>query len=72
MTSTCDSAYAYIADLAGFGMIVYKMAENISWRFKHLYFYPDPLSGTFEVGGVTTHWIDGILGLTLSDMRPDG
>lgn len=69
--STCDNAYAYIADLAGFKIIVYNFKENTSSKIKHLYFHPDPLSGEFIVGGIRTHWTDGVLGLTLSNLHTD-
>lgn len=44
---SCDDAYAYFSDELGYGLIVYSLKENTSWRFEHSFFFPDPLKGKF-------------------------
>ncbi|XP_050303842.1 protein yellow [Anthonomus grandis grandis] len=65
----CDNAYAYIPDLGGYGVVVYSLKENDSWRLKHNFFHFDPLHGDFNVGGVNFQWTDGVFGLALG--KPD-
>lgn len=69
---TCDDAFAYIPDLGGYGLVVYSLATNTSWRVKHHYFNFDPLNGNFHVGGQNFQWTDGIFGVALSPVRDDG
>lgn len=69
---TCNDAFAYIPDLGGYGLVVYSFATNTSWRVKHHYFYFDPLSGNYHVGGMNFQWTDGIFGVALSPVRDDG
>lgn len=69
---TCDDAYAYIPDLGGYGVVVYSLKEDDSWRIKHNFFHFDPLSGEYEVGGVKFQWTDGVFGLALSKIKDDG
>ncbi|XP_058801873.1 protein yellow-like [Phymastichus coffea] len=68
----CDDAYAYLSDLGGYGLVVYSLAQNNSWRFHHNYFHFDPLNGDFNVTGINFHWTDGIFGLAISPRRQDG
>lgn len=51
----------------------YSWELNRSWRFDHSYFYPDPLRGDFNIGGMNFQWgEEGIFGLALSPTRSDG
>ncbi|GLV44411.1 yellow-c [Carabus blaptoides fortunei] len=70
--NTCDDAYAYIPDLGGYGIVVFSLRENNSWRIQHNFFHFDPLAGDYNVGGVNFQWTDGVFGLALSNMQPDG
>lgn len=68
----CEDAFAYIPDLGGYGVVVYSLAENDSWRIKHNFFYFDPLNGDFNVGGINFQWTDGVFGLALGRVQPNG
>lgn len=51
----------------------YSWEQNRSWRFEHSYFYPDPLRGDFNIGGLNFQWgEEGIFGMALSPTRSDG
>ncbi|XP_066158025.1 protein yellow [Euwallacea fornicatus] len=68
----CEDAYGYVPDLGGFGIVVYSLKENDSWRFKHNFFHFDPLQGDFNVGGVNFQWKDGVFGLALGPEDQNG
>ncbi|ALC39708.1 yellow-c [Drosophila busckii] len=67
----CDNAYAYIPDLGAYGVIVYSLQDNKSYRVKHNYFHFDPLHGDFNVGGVNFQWTDGVFGLAVGPKNAD-
>lgn len=68
----CNDAYAYFSDELGYGLIVYSFEENNSWRFEHGFFYPDPLRGDFNIGGLNFQWAEeGIFGLALGPRLAD-
>uniref|UniRef100_A0ABD2XG80 Bee-milk protein n=1 Tax=Trichogramma kaykai TaxID=54128 RepID=A0ABD2XG80_9HYME len=69
---SCDDAYAYLSDLGGYGLVVYSLAQNNSWRFHHNYFHFDPLNGDYNVSGINFHWTDGLFGMAVSPKREDG
>ncbi|XP_063240684.1 protein yellow-like [Bacillus rossius redtenbacheri] len=69
----CDDAHAYLADVARYGLVVYRLRDDTSWRVSHPFFYPDPASCRFELHGVVFRWTDGVFGLSLSpEKAPDG
>ncbi|KRT79351.1 hypothetical protein AMK59_8594, partial [Oryctes borbonicus] len=68
----CNNAFAYIPDLGGYGLVVYSLATDDSWRVNHNFFHFDPLQGDLTVGGVNFHWTDGVFGLALSNKRKNG
>ncbi|XP_031334671.1 protein yellow isoform X2 [Photinus pyralis] len=69
----CEDAFAYMSDELGYGLIVYSWNQDTSWRFKHGFFFPDPLAGDFNVGGINFQWDDeGIFGMILSPLQQDG
>lgn len=68
----CDDAYAYFPDLAGFGLVVYSLKQDDSWRVKHNYFYLEPQAGEFRIGGIPFQWNDGIFSAALTDVLEDG
>lgn len=39
---------------------------------KHNFFHFDPLQGDYNVGGVNFQWTDGVFGLALNRVQPDG
>ena len=67
----CENAFAYIPDLATFGLIVFDLKNRDSWRFNHNFFYPDPLKGDLEIGNHQFQWNDGIFSIALSRSEPD-
>ncbi|PSN56703.1 Protein yellow [Blattella germanica] len=71
-SDNCDDAYAYIPDLGSYGVVVYSLKDDDSWRIKHHYFHMDPLQGNYSVGGVNFHWTDGIFSFALSPRQEDG
>lgn len=66
MNNNCDDTYAYIPDLTTFGLIVYSLRENDSWRLSHNYFHFDPISGNLNSAGQRFQWSDGIFSITLA------
>jgi hypothetical protein len=62
----CREAFAYIADVTGYGLIVVDAHREKSWRVVSNYFYPYPLHGHFELNNVEFDLMDGVLGLALS------
>lgn len=70
--STCKNAFAYMPDFSGYGLIVYSLQENRSWRITHNYFYLEPLDGEFSISGHSFQWNDGVFSVELGRMRPDG
>ncbi|CAG9838937.1 unnamed protein product [Diabrotica balteata] len=71
--ATCDDAHAYFSDELGYGLIVYSLKDNKSWRFSHSYFLPDPLRGDFTINNLNFQWgEEGVFGLSLTPVQPDG
>uniref|UniRef100_A0ABD2VW93 Protein yellow n=1 Tax=Trichogramma kaykai TaxID=54128 RepID=A0ABD2VW93_9HYME len=69
----CDDVYAYMSDELGYGLIVYSWQLNRSWRLEHGYFFPDPLAGDYNIGGLNYQWhTEGIFGLSVSPVALDG
>lgn len=69
---TCDDAFAYVPDLGAYGVVVYSLKQDDSWRVSHHYFHFEPLAGSYKVGGVEFHWTDGVFALALSEPRENG
>jgi len=68
----CGDAFAYVADLDGFGLLVFDARSRKSWRVSHNYFYPFPTYGTITVAGEIVQLMDGIFGLALSPVTYNG
>ncbi|XP_018334723.1 protein yellow [Agrilus planipennis] len=68
----CSRIFAYLADISSPGLVVYSWKDNDSWLVNHNYFNIDPLAGEFNVSGIVFHWSDGIFGMGLSEIKPDG
>ena len=62
----CHEAFAYLADVTGFGLIVVDAHREKSWRVVSNYFYPYPLHGHYEINNVEFDLMDGVLSLALS------
>lgn len=56
----------YIADVSGFGVMVYDFRRNVAWRTQNKDFYPNPDNGTFTIKGESFDLMDGVLGMSLS------
>ncbi|XP_076169512.1 yellow-e3 [Ptiloglossa arizonensis] len=67
----CKDTFAYIADVTGFGLLVYDHRNSRSWRIVNNLFYPYPQYGTFNIKGDTFDLMDGILGLALGPVQND-
>ncbi|XP_055641820.1 protein yellow [Toxorhynchites rutilus septentrionalis] len=67
----CDDTFAYAADLGSPGLVVYSWRQQESWRFKHHFFYPDPLAGNYTITGISFQWDDGLFGIALSRPQND-
>ncbi|XP_076243456.1 yellow-e3 isoform X2 [Calliopsis andreniformis] len=65
----CVDTFAYIADVTGFGLLVYDYRNMRSWRISNNLFYPYPPFGTFHIKGDSFDLMDGILGLALGPMN---
>ncbi|XP_038220432.1 L-dopachrome tautomerase yellow-f2-like [Zerene cesonia] len=66
ISDNCDDAYAYIPDLTTYGIIVYSLRDNDSWRLQHNYFSYNPVAGNLRIAGEYFQWSDGIFSITLS------
>lgn len=62
----CQNTMVYIADVTGFGILVYDLRRNRSWRTQNKLVYPHPPYGTFFVAGETFDLMDGVIGMALS------
>ncbi|KAL1116094.1 hypothetical protein AAG570_005589, partial [Ranatra chinensis] len=70
--SSCQHTHVYASDELGYGLIVYSLLDNDSWRFEHGFFRPDPLKGDFNIG-LNFQWdSEGIFGMALSPPTNDG
>lgn len=63
---TCPNTMVYMADVNGFGLVVYDFAANRSWRVQNKFLYPSPYAGTFALSGETFDLMDGVFGLALT------
>lgn len=53
----CDEAYAYIADVLRYGIVVYSWKEDKSWRISHNFFYPDPIACRYKLDNITFRFV---------------
>ncbi|EEB18858.1 major royal jelly protein 4 precursor, putative [Pediculus humanus corporis] len=68
----CDDAFAYIADVGDFGVIVFDSRRHRSWKVKSNYFYPYPNYGSFNIAGTEFDLMDGVIGLALGPLNKYG
>ncbi|XP_067616140.1 dopaminechrome tautomerase [Eurosta solidaginis] len=62
----CDDAYVYVTDVWRFGLVVYSLAKNRSWRVTNYNFSPNPIASDFNIYGLNFQWLDGVFGMSLS------
>lgn len=62
----CENVHAYVTDVWRFGLVVYSLERNKSWRVTNHLFFPEPLAAAYKVHDLEFSWTDGIFGLTLS------
>lgn len=62
----CGNTRVYIADVTGYGILVYDVQQNRSWRVQNKLVFAHPPYGTFTLAGETFDLMDGILGMALS------
>lgn len=62
----CENTMVYIADVSGFGLVVYDHRRKTSWRIKNKLFFPDPNFGTHTINGESFDLMDGIMGLAVT------
>ncbi|KAL4720516.1 hypothetical protein ACJJTC_000483 [Scirpophaga incertulas] len=65
ITNDCADAYAYLPDLTTFGMVVYSLKENDSWRHQHNYYSFNPIAGNLFIANERFQWSDGVFSVTL-------
>lgn len=68
----CGNTMAYMADVTGFGLVVFDLHRLKSWRIENKLMFPDPDFGTHTVAGESFDLMDGILGMTLSPKTNSG
>ncbi|XP_043657534.1 protein yellow isoform X1 [Drosophila teissieri] len=61
----CDDAHAIVSDVWRFGLVVYSLSKNRSWRVTNYNFYPDPIASDFNVYGLNFQWMDGVFGMSI-------
>lgn len=66
----CTNTRVYIADVTGYGILVYDSQQNRSWRVQNKLVFAHPPYGTFAIAGETFDLMDGILGMALSPRTP--
>lgn len=62
----CNDAYAYLTDVWRYGIVVYSLHKNRSWRIYDHLFMPDPLAAAYTLHDLEFEWSDGIFGMALS------
>lgn len=64
--SNCPNTMVYIADVTGFGLLVYDLQQDRSWRVQNKNLYSAPHAGTFTIAGESFDLMDGVFGLALT------
>ncbi|KAI4456333.1 protein yellow-related [Holotrichia oblita] len=64
--SQCGEAHAYLTDVWRFGLVVYSLKTNRSWRITDHLFFPEPLAAAYNLNGLEFEWTDGLFGLALA------
>lgn len=62
----CEDAHVFVTDVWRFGIVVYSLAKNRSWRVTNYNFSPNPVASDFNIYGLNFQWLDGVFGMSLS------
>ncbi|XP_011194670.1 protein yellow [Zeugodacus cucurbitae] len=62
----CEDAFVYVTDVWRFGIVVYSLSKNRSWRVTNYNFNPNPIASDFNVYGLNFQWLDGVFGMSLT------
>ncbi|KAI8431813.1 hypothetical protein MSG28_016228, partial [Choristoneura fumiferana] len=68
----CSNTFAYVPDLTTFGIIVFSLRDNDSWRLSHNFFSFNPTAGALNIAGHRFQWSDGIFSITLREPEANG
>ena len=71
-TGQCKNTKVYLADVRGFGLIVYDLVVNRSWRVTNKRFFPNPTYGTYTIAGESFDLMDGVFGVAVSKNKGFG
>jgi len=64
--NTCLDTMVYIADVTGYGIIVFDYRNNRSWRAESALHYPSKAYSNFTIAGESFNLEDGVFGLSVS------
>ncbi|XP_068153096.1 dopaminechrome tautomerase [Drosophila tropicalis] len=63
---SCEDTHALVTDVWRFGIVVYSLKKDRSWRVTNFNFSPNPVASDFKVYGLNFQWLDGVFGMSLS------
>lgn len=61
----CLDVHAYLTDVWRYGLVVFSLKTQRSWRITDHLFFPEPLAAAYKVHDLEFEWTDGIFGLSL-------
>ncbi|XP_067626551.1 dopaminechrome tautomerase-like [Eurosta solidaginis] len=65
----CQRVFVYMADATGFGIVVYDVMNQHSWRIENKYTYPDPDFSTHTIAGQSFELLEGTIGVTVTPIN---
>jgi hypothetical protein len=65
----CHDAYAYIFDVWRYGITVFSLLQNTSWRTTNHLYFPNPLASDYTFNDLRFQWSDGAFGASLTDIN---
>ncbi|KAL0278636.1 UNVERIFIED_CONTAM: hypothetical protein PYX00_000403 [Menopon gallinae] len=65
-SDNCQDAFAYIADVTSYALIVFDAKNDKAWQVKSNTMYPYPPYGVFRANNAEFDLMDGILGMALA------
>lgn len=69
----CNRAFVYVMDVWRNGVLVFDMAQGVSWRTQNYLYNPDPFASDYSYRGINFQWTDGVFGASLSPLnKPAG
>ncbi|KAH8298694.1 hypothetical protein KR018_006897, partial [Drosophila ironensis] len=66
----CEDAHAIVSDVWRYGLLVYSLSQNRSWRVTNYNFSPNPIASNFIIYGLNFQWLDGVFGLSIKVNQP--